>query len=76
MSNRDRIRNKLKMIRFCQTHKISYEDMYRICEGDFETWYIAYEAYIRFEMRHRIETGDVRPIDIEDVWGGSQWVTQ
>lgn len=64
---------RTRMAIFAKQHNIPYDDMYRICQGHFDEWIIAYNGYVRFEMRHRIETGLVRPIDPEDVWGGSRW---
>lgn len=73
---RERIREKMRMIRFADAHHVSREDMYNICQGRFDEWFFAYEAYCRFEFRRRIETGYYRPINIEDVWGGSQWTPE
>ena len=67
---------RTRMVTFCHKYKVDVQDMVRMCEGHFDDWQISYEAYVRFEMRRRIETGLIRTIDMEDVWGGSHWADE
>ncbi len=66
-------KNCYLMQEFCNIWKVDRQEMYCMCQGNFEDWYKDFIAYLRAEMRYRIETGKYRPIDIHDVWGGSIW---
>ena len=70
---RERIQEKLRMAAFAYKWNVSREDMEIICQGSFNEWKVDFDSYFKKEIRNRIETGVVHKIDINDVWGGSQW---
>lgn len=66
-------KERIRMGMFAWRWNISREDMQTICEGRFNEWKKDFDKYLRNELRSRIETGKVRKIDLNDVWGGSVW---
>lgn len=71
---RERIQEKLRMAAFAYKWNVSREDMMIICQGRFNEWKKDFDNYIKNEYRNRIKTGEARKIDLNDVWGGSQWI--
>ncbi len=68
-------KNEYLLNEFCTTWKVDPQDILSYCEGIelFEEWYKDFIKYLRDEFRNRIETGQYRPIDFKDVWGGGTW---
>lgn len=70
-----RWKNEYLLKEFCTTWKVDPQEALTYCENidNFEEWYSDFIKYLRDEMRNRIETGQYRPIDFKDVWGGCKW---
>ena len=70
-----RWKNEYLLKEFCDTWKVDPQEALTYCEhiDNFEEWYSDFIKYLRDEMRNRIETGQYRPIDFKDVWGGCRW---
>ena len=67
-------KERIRMAMFAWKWGISREDMETICQGRFNEWKKDFDKYLHDEYSNRIKTGKVRKIDVNDVWGGSQWM--